>query len=107
MVFTFEQKVLTRMVHENIVMYVKINPLLYLICACLVCPLCVAVCDPVDCSPPGSSDHGILQARRLDWVAMPSSRGSSQPRDRSQISSIADGFFTIWAPREAQEYWSG
>ena len=44
-------------------------------------------CDPIDCSPPGSSVHGILQARRLEWVAMPSSRGSSRPRDRS----LADG----------------
>ena len=52
--------------------------------------------DPVDCSPPGSSVHGILQARILEWVAMPSSRRSSQPRDRTQvscISCIAGGFF--------------
>ena len=39
------------------------------------------LCDPVDCSPPGYSDHGILQARILEWEAMPSSRGSSQPRE--------------------------
>ena len=45
--------------------------------------------DPMDCSPPGSSDHGILQVRILEWVAMPSSRGSSQPRDQTQVSSIA------------------
>ena len=44
--------------------------------------LCQALCDPVDCSPLGSSVHGILQARILESVAMPSSRGSSQPRDR-------------------------
>jgi len=49
----------------------------------------------------------ILQARILEWVAMPSSRGSSQPRDRTQVSHTADGFFTIWAATEAQEYWSG
>ena len=42
---------------------------------------CLTLCDPMDCSPPGSSVHGILQARTLEWVAMPSSRGSSQPRD--------------------------
>ena len=42
---------------------------------------CPTLCDPVDCSPPGSSVHGILQARKLEWVAMLSSRGSSQPRD--------------------------
>ena len=45
------------------------------------------LCDPVDCSPTGSSVQGILQARILEWVAMPSSRGSSQPRDRTYISS--------------------
>ena len=43
---------------------------------------------------------GISQARILRWVAMPSSRGSSQPRDQTQISCIAGGFFTIWATRE-------
>ena len=43
-------------------------------------------CDPMDCSPPGSSIHGILQARILEWVAMPSSRGSSWPRDQTHIS---------------------
>ena len=47
---------------------------------------------------------GILQARTLEWVAMPSSRGSSQHRDQTQISSIAGGFSTMWATREAQEY---
>ena len=50
--------------------------------------------DPVDCSPPGSSDHGTLQARILEWLAMASSRGSSQPRDGTGISFIAHGFFT-------------
>ena len=42
---------------------------------------CLTLCDPMDCSPPGSSVHGILRTRILEWVAMPSSRGSSQPRD--------------------------
>ena len=50
---------------------------------------------------------GILQARILDGVAMPSSRRSSQTKDRTQVSLIAGGFFTIWTTREAQEYWSG
>ena len=62
---------------------------------------CPTLCDPIDRSPPGSSVHGILQARMLEWVAMPSSRGSSQPRDETQVSCIAGGFFTIWATREA------
>ena len=47
------------------------------------------LCDPVDCSPPGSSVHGILQARILGWVAMPSSRGSSQPRDGTWVSYVS------------------
>ena len=51
--------------------------------------------------------HGILQARILEWVASPFSRGSSRPRDQTQVSHIAGGFFTNWATREAQEYWSG
>ena len=55
----------------------------------------VALCDPMDCSPPGSSVHGILQARILEWVAIPFSRGSSQPRDRTPVSYIAGRFFTV------------
>ena len=51
--------------------------------------------------------HGILQTRILEWVAFPFSRGSSQPRDWTQVSCIAGRFFTSWATREAQEYWSG
>jgi len=51
--------------------------------------------------------HGILQARILEWVAFPFSRGSSQPRDQTQVSHIVGRFFTSWATRESQEYWSG
>ena len=51
--------------------------------------LCLTLCDPMDCCPPGSSVHGILQARILEWVAMPSSRESSRPRDRTHISCIS------------------
>ena len=47
---------------------------------------CLTLCDPMDCSPPGSSVHGILQTRILEWVAMPSSRGPSQPRDGTHVS---------------------
>ena len=50
---------------------------------------------------PSSSVHGVLQARILEWVAMPFSRGSSQPRDQTQVSCTADRFFTSWATREA------
>ena len=50
---------------------------------------CLTLCHPMDCSPPGSSVHGILQARTLEWVAMPSSKGSSPPRDRTCVSSVS------------------
>ena len=53
------------------------------------------LCNPMDCSLPGSSVYGILQARILEWAAVPSSRRSSQPRNRIQVSCIAGGFFTI------------
>ena len=59
-------------------------------------------CDPVNLRLPGSSVHGISQARILAWVAIFSFRGSSQPRDQTQVSCIAGGFFTSWAIREAQ-----
>ena len=58
------------------------------------------LCDPMDYSPPGSSVHGILQARILEWVAIPFSRGSSRPRNRTEDSCTAGGFFTNWAIRE-------
>ena len=48
---------------------------------------CLCLCDPMDCSPPGSSVHIILQARRLEWVAIPFSGGSSWPRDWTQVSN--------------------
>ena len=60
---------------------------------------CPTLCDFLDCIV-----HGILQARIREWVAFPFSRGSSQPRDQTQVSCIAAGFFTSWATREAQEY---
>ena len=56
-------------------------PLLHLYCLLLTAQLCLILCNSVDCSPPGSSVHGILQARILEWVAIPFSRGSSRPRD--------------------------
>ena len=54
--------------------------------ACVHAQLSLTLCDPTDCTPPGSSVHGILQARILEWVAMPSSLGSSQPRDPTCVS---------------------
>ena len=58
------------------------------------------------CNPMDYTVHGILQARILEWVADTFSRGSSQPRDWTQVSCIAGRFFTSWATREAQECWS-
>ena len=61
-----------------------------------VAQLCLTLCDPMDCSPPGSSIHGILQERILEWVAISFSRGSSWPRDRTQVPHIACRLFTFW-----------
>ena len=57
----------------------------------------------MDSSSPGSSVHGILKARTLEWIAIPFSSGSSWPRDRTQVSSIAGRFFTFWVTKEAPE----
>ena len=61
----------------------------------------MSVCNPMNCSPPGSSVHGILQASILEQVAIPFSRGSSPLRDRTQVSCIAGRFFTFWNTRKA------
>ena len=68
---------------------------------CLVAQSCLALCNPMECSPPGSSLHGILQASILEWVATPFSRGFSQPRFWTQVSRIAGGFFTILSHQES------
>ena len=67
---------------------------------------CLTLCDPMDCSLPGSSICGVLQARILEWVAISSSRGSSRPRDQTQVSRIAGRRFTLWATREAPPHLS-
>ena len=59
---------------------------------------CPTFCDPMDCSPPDSSVHGILQTKILEWVVMLSPRVSSQPRDWTPVSCIAEGFFTTQLP---------
>ena len=56
---------------------------------------------PTPWDPMDSTVYGILQARILEWAPIPFSRGSSQPRDRTQVSHIVGGFFTVWATREA------
>ena len=77
-------------------------------CACtrarasvLVAQSCPNLYDPIDCSQSGSSVYGILQARILEWVAIPFSRGSSWPRDWTWVSCIVGRFFTVWANRKA------
>ena len=62
---------------------------------------CLTLCDPMDCSLPGFSIHGILQARILEWVTISFSRGSSQPRDWTWVSHIGGRRFNLWATGEA------
>ena len=84
--------------------------------ACLLAQSRPTLCNSLDCSPPGSSVHGIFQARILEWVAISFSRGSYQPRDQthvSWISCIAGEFFTHWAmsgethKAELAQLWGG
>ena len=73
-------------------------------CVCvLVTQLCPTLWDPMDYSLPGSSVHGILQARTLEWVAIPFSRGSSRPRDRNWISHTAGRFLVVQAINTAYQ----
>ena len=66
------------------------------VCVCvLVAHLCLTLCDPMNCCLPGSSFHGILQTRILDWVVIPFSRESSRLRDQTQVPCLAGRFFTI------------
>ena len=67
----------------------------------LVAQSCPTLCNPMDCSLPSSSVHGILQAKILEWVSIPFSRGSSQPRDQTWVCCMAGRFFTIWTTKEA------
>ena len=73
----------------------------------LVAQSCLTLCDPMTCRPPRASLHGILQARILEWVAMSSSRGSSQPGDKTQVSCFIGRFFTslnYYKPQTNHEY---
>ena len=65
---------------------------------------CLTLYNPVHCSPPDSSFHWILQARILKWVAISFSRGSSWPRDRTEVSHIAGRCFNLWATWEAPDW---
>ena len=64
----------------------------------LVAKSCPTLCDPMDCSPPGSSAHGISQARILEWATLPFSRGSSPPRDQPTSPALPAGFSTTEPP---------
>ena len=86
---------------EHACMHVYIYSIYIFICYCLVTQSCPTLEDPMDCSPPGSSVHGTSQARILERVAIPFSRGSSWPGDGTRVSCITGGLFTIWAIRPA------
>ena len=62
---------------------------------------CLTLCDSMDCSPPGSSVRGILQVRILQWVSISTSKGSSPPRDQTQVSCIVGRFVTVCTTRKA------
>ena len=70
----------------------------------LVAQSCPTFCDPMDCIPPGSSVRGILQTIILEWVSIPFSRGSSWPRNQTQVSCTPGRFFTIRLTREASSF---
>ena len=74
----------------------------FCVCECLVTQSRPTLCDPMDCSLPGSSVHGDSPGKNTGMVSLPFSRGYSQPRDQTQVSCIAGRFFTDWANREAQ-----
>ena len=84
--------------HSNSFSFTPVSPYAIRV---LVAQSCPTLCNARDCSPPGSSVHGILQARVLEWAAIPFSRGSSWPRNRTWVSYVAGRFFTVWATREA------
>ena len=68
---------------------------------------CPTLCDPMDCNPPGSSVHGIFQAKILEWVAISFSRESSWPRDWTRVSRVVGKCFTIWATGEVKKAGKG
>ena len=76
------------------------NPLSYAVLSGL--QSCLTLCDPMNRNPTGFSAHGILQARILEWIAISFSRGSSQPRDRTQVSHIAGRVFTVWGSSQVK-----
>ena len=71
------------------------------LCCCLVAKSCLTHCNPIDCSPPGSSVHGVFQARILEWVAISFARRFSRPRDGTSVSCLGRWILHCWATREA------
>ena len=78
-----------------------VNTMVYLPCCCLAAKPCPTLCDPMDCSPPVSSVHGMSQARILEWVATSFFKVSSRPRDRTHICCTGRWILYYWATREA------
>ena len=79
----------------------KIHKSMKVYYVCEVAQSCLTLCNPMDCSLPGSSVHGIFQAIVLEWTAISFSKGSSQLRDQTQVSRIEGRRFNLWATREA------
>ena len=82
-----------------------VNSMCLWCCAVCCAQLCPTLCNTMDCSPPGSSVHGIFQARILECIAISSSRGSSRPRDQTRISFIGRQILYRWATWEAMYLW--
>ena len=71
------------------------------VCVCVSRSVCPTLCNPLNCSPPDSSVHGISSGKNTVLCSVPFSRGLSQPRDQTQVFCITGRFFTIWANKEA------
>ena len=95
-----EQQTDSKSGKEDVRLYI-VTLLTYMQSESEVSQLCPTLCGPMDCSLSGSSVHGIFQARVLGWVAISFSRGSSRPKNWTQVSHIAGRHFTVWATREA------
>ena len=92
--YIFPYRITTSLLHLTLDLYLAY-------CMCVSLSVMPNLCDPMDYGLPGFSDHGIFQARILELVAIPFSRGSSQPRDQIWVSHTAGRFFTVWVTREA------
>ena len=100
--FPHHIKINSSQLHPILFVSLFIKNRMHYVVLCWVTQSCLTLCDPIDCSLPGSSVHWILQARILEWVAISFSRESSQPRNRTRVSCIAGTFFTSWDTRDAQ-----